>query len=49
MDTSMIFIQSLFAFFSTLGFGILFNIKNNRKISYADRLKTLKKSYKAKG
>ena len=34
MDTSTIFMQSLFAFFSTLGFGILFNIKGH-KLFYA--------------
>lgn len=34
MDISTMFIQSLFAFFSSLGFGILFNIKGN-KLFYA--------------
>lgn len=34
MDISTMFIQSMFAFFSTLGFGILFNIKG-RKLFYA--------------
>lgn len=34
MDISTMFIQSIFAFFSSLGFGILFNIKGN-KLFYA--------------
>ena len=34
MDISTMFIQSLFAFFSTLGFGILFNIRG-KKLFYA--------------
>ena len=34
MDISTMFIQSIFAFFSAIGFGILFNIKGN-KLFYA--------------